>query len=240
MRGSVIPLCWGNLISVLAGPTGRWVTWGWPFHAYFTYVYDPSVSVVAGLRQQPVVFLLLAGNRWPSAVATVIVPCAIYGGLRMPVSLLIVATILATAFCNRPQGIPMHLTGPAASGDARWPRVCPGDRPAGREARPTCDPARVGGCRTGCLGRSCRSAWRGCWDRIGTGSVPAARFWGRAPPTPTRTPRRWDFIPAIYGGGSALCELRPGIPLHTHAVRSPQGLQLRDQPAAPKPRAKHG
>ena len=71
-----------------------WVTWGWPFHAYFTYVYDLSVGgVAAAFGRNP--FYSFFGWEWVAwgAFGIVIVVCTIYGGLRLPFLLLIVATI---------------------------------------------------------------------------------------------------------------------------------------------------
>lgn len=86
----------GLAVPILLGGLLDWITWGWPFHAYFTYVYDLSVGGVAKyFGSNP--FYSFIGWEWVAwgVFGIVIVPCAIYGGLRLPVLLLIVATIFA-------------------------------------------------------------------------------------------------------------------------------------------------
>ena len=57
----------GLAVPILLSGLLDWVTWGWPFHAYFTYVYDLSVGgsrrPSAAIRSIP----LLAGNGWRGA-----------------------------------------------------------------------------------------------------------------------------------------------------------------------------
>jgi phosphatidylinositol glycan class B len=87
----------GLAVPILLSGLLDWVTWGWPFHAYFTYVYDLSVGGVANAFGSPNPFYSYIGWEWVAwgVFGIVVVLCAIYGGLRLPVLLLIVATIFA-------------------------------------------------------------------------------------------------------------------------------------------------
>jgi GPI mannosyltransferase 3 len=89
-------LCGLAVTIVLLSGLLDWVTWGWPFHAYVTYVYDLTVGGVAKYFGSNPVYSFI-GWEWVAwgAFGIVIVLCAIYGGLRLPVLLLIVATIFA-------------------------------------------------------------------------------------------------------------------------------------------------
>ena len=80
---------------VLAGLLD-WATWGWPFHAFVTYVYDITVGGVAATFGINPIYSYL-GWEWVAwgAFGIVIVLCAIYGGLRLPLLLLIVVAIFA-------------------------------------------------------------------------------------------------------------------------------------------------
>lgn len=71
-----------------------WVTWGWPFHAYIAYVYDMTFGGVAAAfgSNPPYSFIGWEWVAW-GVFGIVIVLCAIYGGLRLPFLLLIVAAI---------------------------------------------------------------------------------------------------------------------------------------------------
>jgi len=71
-----------------------WVTWGWPFHAYVAYVYNQSVGGVENAFGSSNPFYSYFGWEWVAwgVFGIVVVLCAIYGGLRLPFLLLIVAT----------------------------------------------------------------------------------------------------------------------------------------------------
>ena len=86
LSGLAVPIVLSGLLD--------WVTWGWPFHAYITYVYDLSIGgLAAPFGRNPVYSFI--GWEWVAwgGFGIAIVLCAIYGGLRLPVLLLIVATI---------------------------------------------------------------------------------------------------------------------------------------------------
>ena len=76
LGGLALPIVLSGLLD--------WITWGWPFHAYLRMSMTTSKVVVrspAATRSTP----LLAGNGCAWGVfGIVIVPCAIYGGLRLP------------------------------------------------------------------------------------------------------------------------------------------------------------
>ncbi len=80
------------LAIVLGSALFDWITWGWPFHASVMYVYYQSkVSFAAGIN--PMYSYL--GWQWVSwgLFGVVIVLCALYGALRLPVLLVVAATI---------------------------------------------------------------------------------------------------------------------------------------------------
>ena len=78
-----------------------WVTWGWPFHATIMYAYYQSkVSSAAGLN--PVYsYFGWEGVAW-GLFGVVIVLCALYGALRLPVLLLVAAIfVIHSAFPHK-------------------------------------------------------------------------------------------------------------------------------------------
>ena len=88
LGGLAVPIVLSGLLD--------WVTWGWPFHAYVAYVYDLSIGGgAAAFGSNPVYSFI--GWEWVAwgVFGIVIVLCAIYGGLRLPFLLVIVATIFA-------------------------------------------------------------------------------------------------------------------------------------------------
>ena len=159
---------WGRypvLLSGLAVPfvlSGLldWVTWGWPFHAYVTYVYDLTIGGVAKVFGSNPVYSFI-GWEWVAwgGFGIVIVLCAIYGGLRLPVLLLIVATIFAVhsavghkeyRYISPALPLLMTLAGIGSILAAAW---------LGRATRPTCNRARIDGRRA--AGLEHRFAWLG-------------------------------------------------------------------------------
>ncbi len=88
LGGLAVPFILGGLLD--------WATWGWPFHAFVTYVYDITVGGVAATFGTNPVYSYL-GWEWVAwgGFGIVIVLCAIYGGLRLPLLLLVVVVIFA-------------------------------------------------------------------------------------------------------------------------------------------------
>ncbi len=81
------------LAIVVASGLFDWITWGLPFHAMAMYVYWASkVASAAGINP----FYSYIGWQWVAwgPFAIVIVLCALYGALRLPLLLWVVATIL--------------------------------------------------------------------------------------------------------------------------------------------------
>ena len=69
-----------------------WITWGWPFHSLIIYVYYASkVASASGVNP----FYSYLGWQWVSwgLFGAVIVLCALYGALRLPLLFWVVATI---------------------------------------------------------------------------------------------------------------------------------------------------
>ena len=87
------PVLLGGLaLTIVASGLLDWITWGWPFHSLVAYVYYASkVASVAGVN--PVYSYI--GWQWVSwgLFSIVIVLCALYGALRLPLLLGVVATI---------------------------------------------------------------------------------------------------------------------------------------------------
>jgi GPI mannosyltransferase 3 len=80
------------LAIVLGSALLDWITWGAPFHALIMYVYYQSkVASASGLNP----FYSYLGWEWVSwgVFGVVIVLSALYGGLRLPVVLVVAATI---------------------------------------------------------------------------------------------------------------------------------------------------
>ena len=87
-----LALLGGLAVAIVLSGLLDWITWGWPFHATIMYVYYQSkVSSAAGLNP----FYSYFGWEWVSwgLFGVVIVLCALYGALRLPVLLLVAATI---------------------------------------------------------------------------------------------------------------------------------------------------
>jgi GPI mannosyltransferase 3 len=83
----------GLAATVLASGLLDWITWGWPFHAAVMYVYyQAKISSAAGIN--PIYSYI--GWEWVSwgLFGVVIVLCALYGALRLPLLLGVVLVIL--------------------------------------------------------------------------------------------------------------------------------------------------
>ena len=80
------------LAILLSSALFDWITWGWPFHAMVMYVYWASkVAPVVGIN--PVYsYIGWEAVSW-GLFGVVIVLCAIYGALRLPVLLLVAVVI---------------------------------------------------------------------------------------------------------------------------------------------------
>ena len=181
-----------------------WVTWGWPFHAYFTYVYDLSVGgVAAAFGRNP--FYSFFGWEWVAwgVFGIVIVVCTIYGGLRLPFLLLIVVTIfvLHSAIGHKEYryispALPVLMT-LAGIGS-----VLAAEQ-SGGETRPACGPARADGRGAARLDRRLDRPRSVAGPDLVLGPLPRLHSGAPRSSTPTRKPAASQFIPAIYGGGSA-------------------------------------
>jgi len=85
LSGFALPVVLSGLLD--------WITWGWPFHAAIMYVYyQAKVSSAAGVNPF-YSYIGWEGVAW-GAFGVVIVLSAIYGALRLPLLLWLVATIL--------------------------------------------------------------------------------------------------------------------------------------------------
>ena len=194
----------GLAVPILLSGLLDWVTWGWPFHAYFTYVYDLSVGgVAAAFGRNP--FYSFFGWEWVAwgVFGIVIAVCTIYGGLRLPFLLLIVATIfmLHSAIGHKEYryispALPVLMTlagiGSVLAAEQLAERL---GRPAVQRALMVAVPLAWTVASIG-LAASPDRIWY--WVRS-RGSI-----WAPALSTPTRKPAASQFIPAIYGGGSAI------------------------------------
>ena len=88
MGGLAVPIVLSGLLD--------WVTWGRPFHSLIAYVYFQTVGGVANSVGPNPIYSYL-GWEWVAwgGFGVVIVLCAIYGGLRLPLLLLTVVIIFA-------------------------------------------------------------------------------------------------------------------------------------------------
>jgi phosphatidylinositol glycan class B len=85
-------LLMGLALTIVLSGLLDWITWGWPFHATVMYVYYQSkLASAAGVN--PVYSYI--GWEWVAwgLFGVVIVLCALYGALRLPLLLWVAATI---------------------------------------------------------------------------------------------------------------------------------------------------
>src|SRR5262249_46297407 len=143
---------------------------------------------------------------------------------------------LRGAFCNWPQGIPIHFTRPAAANDPSWRRLGLGGQPTGGETRPTCGEARIGRGRAAWLGPRFAGPSGvagpdlvlGALTRLDSGATRHQRRQGCL----RRRNLSWQSVVAVWW----ICEpttrrsaLQRG---RNEESDRPQRLQLRTQPAA--------
>ena len=86
LAGLAVPLVFSGVLD--------WVTWGWPFHATVMYVYYQTLGGVATITGTNPVYSYI-GWEWVAwgPFGILIVLCALYGGLRLPLLLLVAVTI---------------------------------------------------------------------------------------------------------------------------------------------------
>jgi hypothetical protein len=86
------PLLGGLALTIVLSGLLDWITWGWPFHSLVFYVYYVSkISSAAGVN--PIYSYI--GWQWVSwgLFGIVIVLCALYGALRLPLLFWVAVTI---------------------------------------------------------------------------------------------------------------------------------------------------
>ena len=136
----------GFALTIVLSGLLDWITWGWPFHSLVIYVYYAS-KVVSASGVNP--FYSYLGWQWVSwgLFGAIIVLCALYGALRLPLLFWVAAVIFVVhsavghkEYRYISPALPFIMT---LAGD----RLDDGGRLAGGEARPTADPARADGRR---------------------------------------------------------------------------------------------
>jgi GPI mannosyltransferase 3 len=91
LRSHYPALLGGLALPIVLSGLLDWVTWGWPFHATVMYVYYATkISSAAGLNP----FYSYFGWEWVSwsLFGVVIVLCALYGAVRLPLLFWVVVT----------------------------------------------------------------------------------------------------------------------------------------------------
>ena len=171
LRSHYPALLGGLALSIVLSGLLDWVTWGWPFHATLLYVYySAKVSSAAGLNPFYSYFGW-EGVAW-GLFGVVIVLCALYGAVRLPLLLWVAAAYLRRPFRLQSQGISVYLARPAAHHDAGRRRLDDGGRVAGKQARPTLGPARAVGRRAARLDRRLRRPGGFAEPQMVLGSIP--------------------------------------------------------------------
>lgn len=92
LRSHYPALLVGLALPILMSGLLDWITWGWPFHSTIMYVfYQSKVASAAGINP----FYAYLGWQWVSwgVFGAVIVLCALYGALRLPLLLWVALTI---------------------------------------------------------------------------------------------------------------------------------------------------
>jgi GPI mannosyltransferase 3 len=89
LGGLALPIVLSGLLD--------WVTWGWPFHALIMYVYYQTIGGVGSFFGHNPVYSYIGwqGVAW-GLFGIVIVLCALYGALRLPLLFWVAATIFVT------------------------------------------------------------------------------------------------------------------------------------------------
>ena len=102
LRSHYPALLGGLALSIVLSGLLDWITWGWPFHATLLYVYySAKVSSAAGLNPFYSYFGW-EGVAW-GLFGVVIVLCALYGAIRLPLLLWVAALIfiIHSAFSHK-------------------------------------------------------------------------------------------------------------------------------------------
>jgi phosphatidylinositol glycan class B len=86
----------GLAVSAVASGLLDWITWGWPFHSTAMYVYYASIRGVGSFFGRNPVYSYI-GWEWVSwgLFGVVIVLCALYGALRLPLLFWLAVIIFA-------------------------------------------------------------------------------------------------------------------------------------------------
>ena len=146
VRAHYPALIGGIALPIVLSGLLDWVTWGWPFHATIMYVYyQTKVSSAAGLNPF-YSYVGWEGVAW-GFFGVVIVLCALYGALRLPLLfwVAVIIFVVHSAFSHKEYryispALPLIMT-LAGVGSTMAGRL------AGAQARPTWGPARAVGRR---------------------------------------------------------------------------------------------
>jgi GPI mannosyltransferase 3 len=92
LRSHYPTLLGGLALTIVLSGLLDWITWGWPFHSSIMYVYYQS-KVASSVGVNP--FYSYLGWEWVSwgLFGAVILICALYGALRLPLLFWVAATI---------------------------------------------------------------------------------------------------------------------------------------------------
>ena len=83
----------GLALTTLLSGLLDWITWGWPFHALVMYVYYQSIGLGSFFGHNPVYSYIGWETVSWGLFGVVIVLCALYGALRLPLLFWVAATI---------------------------------------------------------------------------------------------------------------------------------------------------
>ena len=212
LRSHYPALLGGLALSIVLSGLLDWITWGWPFHATLLYVYySAKVSSAAGLNPFYSYFGW-EGVAW-GLFGVVIVLCALYGAIRLPLLLWVAALIfiIHSAFSHKEYryispALPliMTLAGVGSAMVAESWQIGSANLGSGARCWSPCRSA----------GPSPPSPWRLRRTADGSGFDLAGRSLRCKRSTRTRKPVGSEFIPAdMWWRAAGYSGLRPGVPL---------------------------